>query len=139
MELTWGEILPNILDINYVFTTDHDITYTGVNSLYLSFYLYAQKKKDMPTSQQRRKHQISYLAFQVSCLNTTWEYSNQLELVMNTVNQSYNKPFKCLISKKHALERLRRSTNGEIEIFGPLKKNNSKCTVRSFILGVKKL
>ena len=29
-----------------------------------------QKKKDMPTAQQRRKHQITYLAFQVSHLSS---------------------------------------------------------------------
>lgn len=33
--------------------------------IFLAFFFFFQKKKDMPTAQQRRKHQISYLAFQV--------------------------------------------------------------------------
>ena len=31
----------------------------------------SHKKKDGPTSQQKRKHQITYLAFQVICIVTT--------------------------------------------------------------------
>ena len=32
----------------------------------------SHKKKDMPSSQQRRKHQISYLAFQVDACLTVY-------------------------------------------------------------------